>query len=87
MLSANGWTSRRRDDLFPDFVFGGWWHIGLHDFDSVAMRLIAMLLLSYPQAGIWISNPEMHASRRSFLPYTPSIQGTSMLVLSAGGTT
>ena len=25
--------------LFPDFVFGGWWHIGLHDFDAFASAM------------------------------------------------
>ena len=56
------------DDLFPDFVFGGWWHIGLHDFDAfaTAMDRNAPVAPIHKQA-FWIGNPEMHASRRSLL--------------------
>lgn len=27
-------SNKFKDDLFPDFVFGNWWHIGLTDFDE-----------------------------------------------------
>ena len=52
-------------ELFPDFVFGGWWHIGLHDFDPFvrAMAIRAQEPAIHAQA-FWIGNLEMSSTRR-----------------------
>ena len=53
--------------LFPDFTFGSWWHIGLHDFDTfaAAMATRAAAPPLFPQL-FWIGNLEMSASRAHF---------------------
>ena len=51
-------------NLFPDFVFGGWWHIGLHDFDNFTAAMASEASLAPENAqAFWIGNTEMHPSR------------------------
>ena len=52
-------------DLFPDFVFGGWWHIGLHDYDTFARAMEARAAAAPARSAqaFWIGNPEMSPSR------------------------
>ena len=58
------------DELFPDFVYGGWWHIGLHDFDAFAAAMEAAAAAEprprHPQA-FWIGNVEMSSSRAALV--------------------
>ena len=58
------------DELFPDFVYGGWWHIGLHDFDAFAAAMEAAAAAEprprHPQA-FWIGNVEMSPSRAALV--------------------
>ena len=58
------------DELFPDFVYGGWWHIGLHDFDAFAAAMEAAAAAEprprHPQA-FWIGNVEMSLSRAALV--------------------
>ena len=43
-------SEKFRDDLFPDYVFGDWWHIGLTDFDEFTQDI----------ATNSIANPPVH---------------------------
>ena len=54
--------------LFPDFIFGGWWHIGLHEYDPFVSE-IRRQAESPPvhDSAFWIGNPEMHESRVALL--------------------
>ena len=57
-------ASNEGDGLFPDYVYGGWWHIGLHDYDgfAAAMATRAAAPYVYPQL-FWTGNVEMSPSR------------------------
>ena len=51
-------------DLFPDFVFGGWWHIGLHDFDAFANAIsTASEVPPWRPQALWIGNTDMSPRR------------------------
>lgn len=54
------------DRLFPDFVYGGWWHIGLHDFDAFANAVVARgAEPAVRSTAFWIGNLEMSAERET----------------------
>ena len=57
-------TANHGATLFPDFVFGSWWHIGLHDFDEFAeaMSAASSAPAVHPQA-FWIGNVAMSTRR------------------------
>ena len=57
-------ASEEGDRLFPDFVYGGWWHIGLHDYDRFAWAMAARAATPPVRPQLfWIGNIEMSPSR------------------------
>ena len=57
-------TADRGSTLFPDFVFGGWWHIGLHDFDAFSQAMIsASAAPATRNQAFWIGNVAMSPFR------------------------
>ena len=51
-------------DLFPDFVYGGWWHIGLHDYDEFSKAMMERAARpAHMSQAFWIGNPQMSPSR------------------------
>jgi len=41
-------SEKFRDDLFPDYVFGDWWHIGLTDFDEFTQDITTKCIANPP---------------------------------------
>ena len=41
-------SDKFKDDLFPDYVFGNWWHIGLTDFDEFTNDVAANSIANPP---------------------------------------
>jgi hypothetical protein len=61
-------ASEEGERLFPDFVYGGWWHIGLHDYDAFAWAMTARAAAppEHPQL-FWMGNVEMSPSRAALV--------------------
>ena len=50
--------------LWPDFTFGSWWHIGLHDYDRFVAAIHPFGRAHEHAQAFWIGNIEMHPSRQ-----------------------
>jgi len=64
------------DRLFPDFVYGGWWHIGLHEYDGFAWAMTARAAAppEHPQL-FWTGNVEMSPSRAALVAMSQAHPG------------
>jgi hypothetical protein len=60
--------SRDTPDLFPDYVFGNWWHIGLTDFDKFAAEILEKSRETEPtdERCFWMGNEEVHQARQHY---------------------
>ena len=69
-------ASEEGDRLFPDFVYGGWWHIGLHDYDAFAWAMTARAAAppEHPQL-FWTGNVEMSPSRAALVAMSQADPG------------
>ena len=56
-------SEKFRDDLFPDYVFGNWWHIGLTDFDEFTQDITNNSIANPP-----IHNKEFWAGALQNIP-------------------
>lgn len=63
-------TVGKRDtpNLFPDYIFGNWWHIGLIDFDKFTAEILAKSDGVEPTDStcFWIGNSEVHLARQHY---------------------
>jgi hypothetical protein len=59
---------RDTPELFPDYIFGNWWHIGLTDFDAFTAEILAKSQGTTPtdDTCFWIGNPEVHMARQHY---------------------
>ena len=63
-------ASDEGERLFPDYVYGGWWHIGLHDYDDFAAAMAARAAAPYVHPQLfWIGNVEMSPSRSRLVEF------------------
>ena len=69
-------ASEEGDRLFPDFVYGGWWHIGLHEYDAFAWAMTARAAAppEHPQL-FWTGNVEMSPSRAALVAMSQAHPG------------
>ena len=69
-------ASEEGERLFPDFVYGGWWHIGLHDYDAFAWAMTARAAAppEHPQL-FWTGNVEMSPSRAALVAMSEADPG------------
>jgi hypothetical protein len=60
--------ARDTPKLFPDYVFGNWWHIGLRDFDAFSAEILEKSRETTPETAtcFWAGNLEVHTARQHY---------------------
>ena len=56
-------------DVFPDYVFGNWWHIGLTDFDKFSKKISSESSIKniLHNKIFWIGNPQKIPQRHLYI--------------------
>lgn len=62
-------TNINDKDIFPDYVFGNWWHIGLNDFDKFSREITEESSIKNIQYNkiFWIGNPQEIKQRHLYI--------------------
>ena len=75
-------NSNCKDDIFPDYIFGNWWHIGLTNFDQFVTDIISYDCEVQDNRLFWIGNLQNIIQRHRYLQlckkYPNYLYGESM---------